>query len=123
MKLPVQIAGRWFFSLPAVMFCCIAASGMYENLTWRNGIPALGELAWQILLSTSIALWILADARQRGRPMPYDADSFLYFGWPVLAPVYFFKTRGWRAFAILGWFVLLHVAARMFAQVPAMFVK
>src|ERR1043165_2071545 len=121
MKLPIQILGRWFLSLPAVMFCCMAASYMYENLASRNGLPAIAELVVQVLLSSSISLWILADARQRGRPMPYDAGTFLYFAWPVLAPVYLFKTRGWRAFVVLGWFVLLLVAALIFSQLPAMF--
>jgi hypothetical protein len=123
MKLPVQILGRWFLSLPAVMFCCVAASGMYANFAWRDGIAGLAAMIARVLLSSSIALWILADARKRGRPMPYDAGSFLYFAWPVLAPVYLFKTRGWGAFAVLGWFGLLYFTAVIFSQIPAFFAE
>jgi hypothetical protein len=101
----------------------MAASGMYQNLASRNGLPAIGELVSRVLLSSSISLWILADARQRGRPMPYDAGTFFYFAWPVLAPVYLFKTRGWRAFAVLSWFALLFGAAQILSQLPSMFVK
>jgi len=120
MKVPVEILGRWLLSLPAVMFCCIAAGGMYANFAWHDGLAAMIA---QVLLSTSIALWILADAQRRGRPMPYDADSFLYFAWPVLAPVYLFKTRGWGAFAVLGWFGLLYFTAMILAQIPAIFAE
>ena len=30
-----------------------------------------------------------------------DFDSFLYFAWPVMVPVYLFQTRGLRAFLTL----------------------
>ena len=70
-----------------------------------------------LLAPTGIALWLLADARQRGRSLPYDAGTFFFLAWPILAPIYLFSTRGWRAFAVFGWFLLLNLGAAFFYTV------
>ncbi len=46
--------------------------------------------------------------------MPYDFDSFIFFLWPLAAPVYLFRTRGWRAFGPIGLFVALSIVAVLF---------
>jgi hypothetical protein len=63
------------------------------------------------LFPGTVAPWVMADARRRGQPLPYDAGAFIYFAWPVLALLYLFSTRGWRAFGTLGWFLLLYFGA------------
>jgi len=115
MKLPVL---SWLLSLPAAIFYCFAALAMHVALNSPNGVPAYAALLSQFLLHSSIALWVLADARQRGRPLPYDTGTFFFFAWPALAPIYLFSTRGWRAIAALGWFVLLYLAAALFGGIP-----
>lgn len=115
MRLP---AARWFVSLPASMFYCMAASAMLDTLVSPRGVHASLDVLAQLFLPGSIALWVLEDARRRGQSLHYDAGSFVFFAWPVLVPIYLFSTRGWRAFAAIGWFLLLYVAAVLFGSVP-----
>ena len=100
------------------MFYCLAASAMHETLDSPSGAHASLALLAQLFLPSSVALWVLADARQCRRPVPYDFGSFVFFTWPVLLPIYLFRTRGWRAFAALGWFLLLYLAAAFFGSIP-----
>ncbi|HUR46829.1 MAG TPA: hypothetical protein VMZ27_13205 [Candidatus Saccharimonadales bacterium] len=111
---------RWFVSLPAIMFYSIVVIGLHDNLGSPEGLPGLAVLLAAILLRTSIALWLLTDARRHGRSLPYDSDSFFYFIWPVLGPVYLFQTRGAAAFLILGKFGLLVVSAWILSTLPTL---
>jgi hypothetical protein len=104
---------RWFFSLPASVFYCLAAIAAYKTLDSPGGAFASLNALAELLLPGSIALWVLADARRRGRELPYDAGSFIYFAWPVFAPAYLFSTRGWRGFGVIGWFLLLYLGATL----------
>lgn len=65
-------------------------------------------------MPASIALWIVADSQRRGRTMPYDFDSLVFALWPVVAPVYLFRTRGWRAVWPIAIFLIVVVAALLF---------
>lgn len=115
-------AGGWFFSLPAAMFYCLAASNVDEICETHHGKSGL--LAWlaAVLLPSSIALWVVADARKRRLSVPYDFGTFVLMTWPVAALIYLFYTRGWRAFAPLGWFLLLYLAAALFAVIVSFIV-
>jgi hypothetical protein len=115
MKFPII---RWVFSLPASMFYCLATEALHGTLNSPGGVFTSLDALAGFLLPGSVALWVLADARRRGRSLPYDAGSFIYFAWPVLAPIYLFSTRGWRAFAALGCFLLLYLAAALFGSIP-----
>jgi hypothetical protein len=42
----------------------------------------------------------------------------VFFAWPLFVPIYLFSTRGWRAFATLGFFLLLYLAAALFSIIP-----
>ena len=55
------------------------------------------DLVSEVTLPLVMALWICADARSRGKRLVYDYDSFAYFLWPILIPIYLFQTRGIRA--------------------------
>jgi hypothetical protein len=109
---------QWFLSVPATVLYCLATLSLHENSGSPNGIPALAALFCSIFLHSSIALWVLADASRRHRPLPYDFGSFLYFGWPVIVPVYLFSTRGWRGLAPLAWFLLLYGTAAVIGFLP-----
>ena len=102
------------------MFYCLTASGMHGVRGSSSGMTALAAALATLFLASSIALWVLADARQQRRPAPYDLSSFVFFAWPVLAPIYLFSTRGWRGFAPLGWFLLLYVAAAITSVIPSL---
>lgn len=71
------------------------------------GMSPEGELAWRVdaisrvTLPLIMAAWVGADAQKRKRRLCYDYDSFIYFAWPILVPVYLAQTRGKRAFLTL----------------------
>lgn len=98
------------------IFCASAAGAFSEFLGEPSGSLAILAVLAGYLLSSSIALWIRADAVQRGRRLAYDFDSLFFFFWPFAAPIYLFRTRGWDAFALLGLFALLQLAAFLFAM-------
>jgi hypothetical protein len=112
---------RWLFSLPAAMFYCLTTTVMYEAAGSPSGIPGLAVVLAHYLLTGCIAFWVVTDARQHRRPLPYDYGSFVFFGWWVLVPLYLFSSRGWRGFIPLGGFVLLLLAAGIVGSVPAWF--
>jgi hypothetical protein len=116
---------RWFFSLPASVIYCLATIAAYQGLGSPGGAFASLDALARLLYPGSIALWVLADARRRGRALPYDVGSFFYFAWPVLVPAYLFFTRGWRGFGVIGWFLLLCLGAKllgaMIASIPEPF--
>ena len=83
------------------------------------GMPKRAEAVANIALPFILAWWVMADARKRGRPVCYDYDSFVYFAWPVMVPVYLFQTRGVRAFVTLLCFAGLWLVAAFVAAVLA----
>ncbi len=74
------------------------ASGWFLG---RGPLPPAGDLASQIAFPLIISYWIIADARKRRRELCYDYDSFVYFAWLIVVPIYLFQTRGVRAFLTL----------------------
>jgi hypothetical protein len=102
------------------MFYCLTALVLHKTLNSPPALPAFGALLASAFLPSSIALWVLADARRR-HPVPYDFGSVLYFTWPFLVPIYLFSTRSWRAFAPLGCFLLLYFAAALTGVIPSLF--
>src|SRR5579863_2258104 len=109
----------WLFSPPAAMFYCLAAVVMHDALGSPSGIPALASILATYTIPSSLALWVLADARKSRRPLPYDFDSFVFFACWAVVPIYLFSTRGWRGFIPIGWFILLCLAACFLGCVPA----
>lgn len=107
----MRLALRWLVSLPAAVFYSLAAVGVYQNSGSPNGVPAMVAALCSMVLDGSIALWVIEDAHRKGRRLPYDFGSFVYFAWPFVVPIYLFSTRGWRGVATLGWFVILYALA------------
>ncbi len=81
------------------------------------GLPKRADLASRVAFPLVMASWVLADARKRGRRLCYDYDSFVFFAWPVVVPVYLFQTRGARAFLTLLCFACICVIAVLAAPV------
>jgi hypothetical protein len=95
--------------------CAVAAYALHGFIGEPGGLAGVLALLAYYLLPASIALWIQTDAQTRGRRMPYDFDSLVFVFWPFVTPVYLFRTRGWRAFGPIGWFVLSQIAGLLFA--------
>ena len=66
-----------------------------------------------ILMSFSleffVVLWVVRDARDRGRIPCFDFGFLVLVGFPLSVAWYLFSTRGWRGLIILGVFVALYL--------------
>ena len=100
------------------MFYALASHSLYLGLGSPSGMPALAAWIATWLFASNLSLWVLADARRQPRSLPYDLGTFVFFSWPVFVPIYLFSTRGWRAFAPLGGFLLLCLAASFCRDIP-----
>jgi hypothetical protein len=63
--------------------------------------------------------WIMVDARERRHLPTYDYDTFQFWAWPFLGPIYLVQTRGWRAIFPLFFFALVLVLAALEAVLLA----
>jgi hypothetical protein len=70
-----------------------------------DGVSKRAETAFGLALSLIVASWVTADARKRARKIPYDFDSWVFFAWPVILPVYLLQTRKLRIFLTLLFFI------------------
>lgn len=111
---------RWCLSYPAAMFYCLTAYGLHETLEAPAGVSTIIALLAHALFLSSLGMWVVADARHRQVNIPYDFDSLVFFTWWFAAPLYLFYTRGWRAFAVLGLFILLYLGAALLCNIPSM---
>jgi hypothetical protein len=99
-----------------MLWLCAVAFGITSAIG-PGGMPKRAELASSVALPLVVASWLMADARKRGRRLCYDYDSFVYFAWPVIVPVYLFQTRGIRAFLTLLCFTGIWLIAALTARV------
>jgi hypothetical protein len=97
------------------IFCATAGEALHGFIGRPGGLLGALALLAYYLLPASIAMWVQADAQARGSRMPYDFDSLVFVFWPVVAPVYLFRTRGWRAFGPIAIFFVLQFAGVLFA--------
>ena len=81
----------------ALLWLYAIAHGIVAALS----MPKRAEIVDAVALSLVVSLWVIADARKRRRTLCYDYDSFVYFLWLFILPVYLFQTRGLRAFLTL----------------------
>ena len=54
------------------IFCTLAALDLHEFLGAPEGLPTVLALVASYLMPSSIALWLEADAKARGRSPAYD---------------------------------------------------
>ena len=81
-------------------------------------VAAVGAV---LVLRSSIALWVVVDARQSGEPVAYDLASFVFF-LPLVALFYAFSRHGSDGIIPVGWYVLLALAGAFFAWLPSLVV-
>jgi hypothetical protein len=102
----------WF-----IVLACGVVSGLTPD---GREVPKRANTVASVAMSLVVAAWVMADARKRGRKVCYDFDSFVYFAWPVVVPVYLFQTRGVRAFLTLLCFAGLWLLSGIAASVVAL---
>jgi hypothetical protein len=100
-------------TVPAILLWVFAfAYGVVSGLTREEAqLPSNAELVSSFVLPLLLTFWVTTDARIRQRSLCYDFDTFVFFGWPVLIPVYLFQTRGVRAFLTLLFFSAIWIFA------------
>ena len=56
---------------------------------------------YAISISTILALWVHYDSRSLGISMGMDQAMYIFFGWPIMFPLYAFRSRGFRRGGLL----------------------
>ena len=100
---------RRFSTNPLVWFCV-----GYYVLAILAGIQSAvgseqstGQVLMQVALALCLGLWAVADARQRGKPIPRSQQLWFLVLAGLVVPGYVIVTRGWKG---AGW-VVLHAVA------------
>ena len=110
----LDIMPKWLKGMvgPTLMlWLCALAWGVACIASPEGKAPKGAGVVSGYALPLVLALWISADARKRGKQLFYDYDSFVFFAWPIVMPVYLFQTRRLRAFLTLLCFAgIWHVA-------------
>jgi len=71
---------------------------------------------YTLSISTILTLWVHYDSRSLDISLGMDQAMYMFFGWPIMFPVYAFRSRGFRSGGLLllsfiGIIVLAFVAA------------
>jgi len=98
----------WLYALALGAASAMSPEG---RLTGRADYVSGGALA------LIMAAWVSADAQKQQRRLCYDYDSFVFFAWPIVVPIYLFRTRGVRAFLTLLCFAGIWLVAMLAAIV------
>ena len=101
---------RTRFLLSPLLLFCIAYYGLAVYWGARSAVVwelSAGDFYLQVTLAIILGVWAVADARQRGKPIPTSAQAWFLFLASFVVPGYVIVTRGWKG---LGW-VTLHAVA------------
>ena len=91
-----------------------AAYAIVCILVGKPGMVSAGaDLISTWALALVVSIWVLRDADKRGRQLFYDYGMFVFFWWPIVAPVYLFQTRGVRAFITILCFIGIWILAAL----------
>ena len=74
-----------------------------------------------VILRSSIALWVVADAKENGGSVAYDLGSFVFF-LPLVALFYVFIRYRSDGIIPVVWCVLLMLGGAFFAWLPSLVV-
>ena len=107
----------WLSSSPAAIFCALTGCALVPPLEACGLLAPIVPWLLHLLLASAVARWVLREAHRARREVSYDFATFCFWSWPVFAPIYVFRTRGWRAFAVLGWFALIYFVSGVTASV------
>jgi hypothetical protein len=103
----------WLYALAyAVVWIGVGEPGTHSART---------DLISRFAIALVISIWVLRDAQKRGRELCYDYGMFVFFCWPIVAPVYLFQTRGVRAFVTLLCFIGIWILVGLSVAVTIVF--
>jgi hypothetical protein len=71
---------------------------------------------YAISISTILTLWVHYDSRSLGISMGMDQSMYIFWGWPIMFPVYAFRSRGFRSGGLL---LLLFLGIIIFTFIAA----
>ena len=103
--------GRLSSLVVAVGLLLAIASVSTASLTYYGSEPSDSSLMlYNMAFSLAVAIGVQSDRRTQSFGAPYEYGAFMFFLWPVLLPVYLFRTRRWRGLAAaFGVFLLAEV--------------
>lgn len=81
---------RWFF----LSFYALAIVWGLRNVEY--GRPSALDVLTPVAEATCLAWWALSDARQRGRPIPFNVRAWFFLLAFIVVPGYVISSRGWR---------------------------
>ena len=81
-----------------MLWLYVMALGIVAGIAPDAGLSSKVDYLSRTAFSFIVASWLVADARKRREPLCYDYDSFAFFAWPVVLPVYLFRTRAGARF-------------------------
>ena len=85
--------------LNIVLFIEIVATGFSSFLKIQQSASLFPLYA--IFVSTALTFWVHYDSLSLGISMGLDQAMYIFFGWPLMFPVYVFKSRGFRSGSLL----------------------
>jgi hypothetical protein len=106
MRVPASLSKPRNLAFAALCLYLIISAAIADTLERSP----LAKTISPYILALLISAWVQADAREKRRPLCYDYDSFTFFFWPILTPIYLFQTRGLGAFISILTFILLWIA-------------
>ena len=71
---------------------------------------------YAISISTILTFWVYYDSLSLNTSMGMDQAMYIFFGWPIMFPVYAFRSRGFRSgglllLALFGLSIISFIAA------------
>ena len=88
----------YWFPLVA-LYVATVAWGVTQCFTQNGGVYYL----FALFMASMAAMWVVFDARHRGKPLVSVVQFLVFIFWPIAVPVYLIATRGVRGF---GWSLL-----------------
>ena len=92
---------KWAIASVAFMSLLHCAVMGYEGYDPSYEAESLMGLS----LALMFAWWIFDDAKKQKYHRPYEFGAFIFFAWPILIPVYFIETRGWKGLLLFPAFI------------------
>jgi hypothetical protein len=74
-------------------------------------------ILYPLSICTILTLWVQHDSRSLGTSLGMDQSMYIFFGWPIMFPIYLFRSRGFRSGGLL---LLLFLGMIVFAFIVAL---
>lgn len=77
-----------------VFFTANTAWAVYSAFSFQPSPLFIG--LYSITIASAFAFWVDRDSRSNQSSFGLDQAMFIFFGWPILFPVYIFRAYGFR---------------------------